>query len=167
MNARTFQDTDMSEKDDGFKQIRHLYNTLKGCQPDQEATPILLGAYRGFNIVYLDNRLLVINQSIGEIDFTQENQRNRSDVKAFDDLEEAISYTVSAPIWAEEPLLIEFYRGFNIVQFKDTVYAIYQLMGNLDLRKDNHRSLSGIIKSKSLQEAKSEINKLFPTPLQP
>jgi len=151
----------MSEKDDGLKKIRQHYGTLKKEQFDQEANPILLGSYRSFNIVYFGNKLFVVSQSLGKLDFTQESERNHPDIKTFDDLEEAISYTVSAPVYAEEPLLITSYRGFNIVQYKDTVYAIYQLMGTLDLRREDHRSLPGIIKAKSWQEAESQIDRLL------
>lgn len=152
----------MLEKNDDLEQIRHLYNTLKS-QLDQETVPILLGTYKRFNIVYFENKLFVINQSIGAVELTQESQRNRPDVKVVYDMEEAISYIVSSPIYAEIPMLIGSYRGFNIVQFKDTVYAILQLLGTIDLRRDDHHSLSGIIKVKSWQEAQNEINRLLAT----
>ncbi|MFZ5644985.1 MAG: B12-binding domain-containing radical SAM protein [Bacillota bacterium] len=144
------------EEDNDFKLIRYLYNNSKG-RFARETVPILIGNCKGFNITYFENKLYIAKE-IGDIDLTQESHRNHPNIKAVNDIEEAISYIVSSPIYSEEPQLIGSYRGFNIVRYRYSVYAVNQSLGELDLTREDHRSLSGVFKVKSWQEAGSQID---------
>jgi hypothetical protein len=65
------------------------------------------------------------------------------------------------------PVLIDYYRAFNLVAYRESVYAVPVSAGALDLTKDADRSRAEVLRATSLEDARAQIDRSRPVLQQP
>ena len=97
--------------------------------------PVLLEGYRGFNLVRSGATIYAIDQATGAFDTGLAGDGGYRELPQGDTLD-AVKAAVDAHINArppQEPVVLEGYRGFNLVRFGTTIYAIDQATGAFDV----------------------------------
>jgi len=126
--------------------------------------PLQIEEFNGFNIVDYKSRYYAISFSVGEINIQS---LKNSEIQKYQNkgqiLTAASIYELRRDIIRKQnsvPVLIEGYRGYNIVLYKDKFFAISQALGPFDLTKvkeddlNRYSERSECIIAKSSNEAK-------------
>jgi len=126
--------------------------------------------YRGFNLFKYGDRYLALAQALGPVDLHWLNTRlvndyqNRGalvDGKSMDELKRLIDDLPSdgAPPTSSGPILLEEgYRGFNLIRYAGTIYAIPQAEGAFEIERIETDQYSRWFSGKSLDQVKSLVN---------
>ncbi len=135
----------------------------------RQTTPPLLGTSENYNIFRYGKQVYAVPKDMSEYEVTAEDPPQSSSViigNTLDKLEDLINDR----IWVvkDSPTLLSFYRGFNLVQYKDQIYALHESIGPLDLTQTTELEIKEFKKSgkcfvkKTLEELKAKINSSIP-----
>jgi hypothetical protein len=135
----------------------------------KQSPPPLLGASDSFNIFRYGKRVFAVPKDIGNFNVKWENQPVPPAVLTegtLDDLEERISERIW--ISKESPVLLSSYRKYNLVEYKDTIYALHESIGPIDLTLTPEHKIKQFKTSgqcfieKSLETIKKKIDSSIP-----
>jgi len=152
----------------------HIYKaTGDKVNFNQKYPQLLEQNYHGFNLVLFRDRVYAIPQPEGafEIERVEKGGYSRSfqgssaaEVKKAIDKEFAFSGPTSNKVASNEKypqLLEQNYHGFNLVLFRDRVYAIPQPEGAFEIERVEKNGYSRSFQGSSAQEVKKAIDKKF------
>ncbi len=140
---------------------------------DKRQAPVppvkVVGRHRVFRY---GRELYAVGPEVEEFDVTEENERSRPEVvkaKDWQELKALLKMTDEEfeKSATEIPRLVESYRGYNLVHYKNRVYAILQALGRMDLTLESvesiekHARTGNIIIADSCEEAKATIDELL------
>jgi hypothetical protein len=126
--------------------------------------------YKGFNLFKYGNRYLALAQAVGAVDLHWLNTRIVTDYQKRgaliigDSLEELRRLLDElprdgAPQSSSGPILLEEgYRGFNLIRYAGTIYALPQAEGAFEIERIKTDQYSRWFSGKSLDEVKSLVN---------
>ena len=122
-----------------------IYNTEQGAWqrtdlqfPDLEdkkqAPPPLLGTSDNYKIFRYGKRVFAVPKTIEDFDVTDEKRPLPDSVITTGLLSEA-EQLIGERIWIPEdsPILLSAYKKFNLVRYKEIIYALHESIGPLDL----------------------------------
>jgi methyltransferase family protein len=100
----------------------------------KQGLPPLLGTSDNFKVFRYGKQVFAVPKNIGDLDVTQENQSIPPTVITSSTLEE-LEKLIHERIWVskESPMLLSSYRKFNLVKYKDNIYALHESIGPIDL----------------------------------
>lgn len=135
----------------------------------KQSPPPLLGTSDRFKVFRYGKRVFAIPQDIVDFDITREDLPIPPTVvtgNTLDELEESISER----IWVskESPILLSSHRKFNLVEYKEKVYALHESIGPIDLTLIPEQEIKELVKSgkcfreKSLNDLKEKIDSSIP-----
>ena len=141
----------------------------KGLGNIRQTPPPLLGTSESYNVFRYGKKVYAVPKDMEAYDVTDENQPPSPVVftaSTLDKLEDLINDR----IWVvkDSPTLLSAYRGFNLVQYKDKIYALHESIGPLDLTQTTELEIKEFKKSgkcfvkKTLEELKDKINSSIP-----
>jgi len=131
--------------------------------------PVLIGSYRGHNLVqYLDD-VLVVPQSLGSLNLSNRQDRERPEIFSASNIEAAktsiddmLGYEdLSDESLAPVPVLTESYKGYNLVRYIDQILAVPISLGIVNLATRQDRERPEIITAASLENAKSAVDAMI------
>jgi hypothetical protein len=126
--------------------------------------------YEGFNLFKYDDGYLALAQALGPVDLHWLNTRVVNDYqnrgalivgKSLEELKRLIDELPSdgGPRNSSGPILLEEgYRGFNLITYDRTIYAIPQAEGAFELERIRRDQYTRWFSGKSLDEVKSVVN---------
>jgi hypothetical protein len=126
--------------------------------------------YQGFNLFKYDDGYLALAQALGPVDLHWLNTRVVNDYqnrgalivgKSLEELKRLIDELPSdgGPRNSSGPILVEEgYRGFNLITYDRTIYAIPQAEGAFELERIRRDQYTRWFSGKSLDEVKSVVN---------
>ena len=121
--------------------------------------PVLVESIKNYNIVSYGHKFYGVPQSLGPLDLSKEADRNKEQIIVDNDINsikakiiqaikknvaESQKQTISYPV----PILLESYRKYNIVAYRNYFYGIPRALGTLDISKVEDINREGIIKNK-------------------
>ncbi|MDH5763829.1 MAG: class I SAM-dependent methyltransferase [Nitrospinota bacterium] len=135
----------------------------------KQGPPPLLGISDNFKIFRFGKQVFAVPENIRDFDITQEHTTASPDViisETLDQLEDLIGER----IWvsSESPMLLSSYRGFNLVKYKEHIYALHESIGPLDLTLTTEPEIKQFKKSgkcfleNSLDAVKEKIDSSIP-----
>jgi GT2 family glycosyltransferase len=128
--------------------------------------PVLLESYKGYNLVqYLDD-VLIVSQSLGPLNLGTQHERERVGIlsatgleAARSSVEEIIDHKGAGPrSSAPLPVLLESYKGYNLVHYLDDILAVPISLGPVNLANRRDRERPGILSTTSIEVAKSSVD---------
>ena len=143
---------------------------LTGEEIYDNNVPILMDTYRGHNLIRYKNIFYAVSQDIGNLDLSmKENRRHPEVLSAKNRI--TLERLIGKKAWQPMPRLLEQYKDFNIIEYKDKIYAMSQHAGPLNLEsKEDARKLPGFSKKglcvieNSVSEVKNRVDKLTMKP---
>jgi hypothetical protein len=149
----------------------HLYKAINDKVVASGPPQLLEQDYDGFNLILFRNRVYAIPQSEGAFDLERVEKGGYSRSFQGDNIRKVKreiievgrrSKLTGEELFAKPPkLLEENYHGFNIIVFRNRVYAIPQPEGAFDLERVKKGEYSRSFQSSSLQEVKKAIDSEF------
>ena len=135
----------------------------------KQGPPPLLGASDNFKIFRYGKRVFAVPKDIGDFDVTREDPPAPSTVITGNTLDE-LEKLICERIWVskESPMLLSTYRKFNLVKYKDSIYALHESIGPIDLTLTPEQEIKQYKNSgkcfleKSLEALKKEIDSSIP-----
>ncbi len=129
-----------------------------------DSSPHLAGSYQGYNIVDYKGSFYAVPQSVGSLDLSKEENKNRAGLligKERKEVEQMIDKAILNQEKAADlsPRLVRSYKGYNIVEYNNRFYGVPQSLGTLDLHKEEDRNRDGILIGKDVKEVKTLIKK--------
>ncbi len=106
-----------------------------GLKDKKQLPPPPIGISNNYGIFRFGKQVYAIPRSFDSLDVTEEKVHSHSEVvvaNSLVEMEGLINETVSC---AEFPELLESYKDYNLVTFKDRIYAIAQSLGEFDLMR--------------------------------
>ena len=140
--------------------LENLIARMKNVDLRSSASvPILIESYEGYNLVHYLNQILIVPISLGPLNLMKSRDRQRPEIRCARSLEAAKSIInelirEEAGSYPQEPVLLETYRDYNLVQFRAKIYAVPLSPGPIDLTNERARSNSQILAAKSVEQAK-------------
>jgi hypothetical protein len=133
-----------------------------------DSVPYLVESRNGFNILSYKGKSWVVNQSVGSVDFRDEEQLKQLDtcgqLLKTETIDEARAAADRMRIeQARAPQLVESRDRFNIVSYKGKSWIIEQSVGSVDFR--DHEQLrrlvadESVIEVETFSEARAIVNK--------
>lgn len=144
-----------------------LLDVIEGI--DQVHGPRIIESRGGFNILSHKGKYWALDQSVGSVDFRdQEQLRQLAAVGRLLEAETIDEARVAADGMCIEqasvPRLIESRHGFNIVSYKGKHWVVDQLVGNVDFRDHEqlrHLDAAGrIFEAETLDEARATVDRM-------
>lgn len=140
-----------------------------GLDNAKQGPPPLLGTSDNFKVFRYGKRVFAVPKNIDDFDVTWEDHPVPPAVitgGALDELEELIGER----IWISEksPMLLSTYRGFNLVKYKESIYALHESIGPIDLTLTSEQEIKPYKKSgqcfleKTLEDLKGKIDFSIP-----
>lgn len=114
---------------------------------------ILLDSYKGYNLVKYRNHIYGIPQSLGPVDLNQKKYRKHPSILLAEikpDLEKLIDKVV--------PELLDSYKGYNLVSYKNRIYGIHQSFGEVDFNTEEQLNQSSILSAETVRNVKMLID---------
>ncbi|MBI5235968.1 MAG: hypothetical protein HY886_06950, partial [Deltaproteobacteria bacterium] len=117
---------------------------------------------KGYNLVSYDDFVYAAPISLGPLDLTRKEHRERPGI--IHALNEATARAmIEAVARGASPVLLESYKGYNLVGFEHKVYAVPITLGPLDLRDEAVRAMPGILAATGKAEAHALIEATLPS----
>ncbi|MEK6791521.1 MAG: radical SAM protein [Deltaproteobacteria bacterium] len=111
---------------------------------------------KGYNLVSYDDFVYAAPVSLGPLDLTRKEHRERPGI--IHALNESTARAlIESVARGASPALLESYKGYNLVGFEHKVYAVPITLGHLDLRDEAARAMPGILAATGRVEARALI----------
>ncbi|MBF0591460.1 MAG: hypothetical protein HQL02_05170 [Nitrospirae bacterium] len=125
--------------------------------------PKLVGSYESYNIITYNRLFYILPASMGEIDFSDEEQRQHKEISTAATYDEAL-------IIAREredliPKLISSYESYNVITYNRLFHIVPTSMGEIDFNDEEQRQHKEIYTAATYEEAliiAQERNDLIP-----
>ena len=131
--------------------------------------PPLLGSSESFKVFRYGKRVFAVPKDISNFDVTREDPPAPPTVitgSTLDELEELIGERIW--ISKESPMLLSSYRKFNLVKYKEHIYALHESIGPIDLTLTPEQEIKQYKKTgkcfleKSIETLKEKIDSSIP-----
>ncbi len=135
----------------------------------RQTPPPLLGTSENYNVFRYGKQVYAVPKDMDGYDVTNKNQPQMPSVIIGNTLD-TVEDLINDRIWVvkDSPTLLSAYRGFNLVQYKDKIYALHESIGPLDLTQTTELEIKEFKKTgkcfvkKTLEELKEKINSSIP-----
>lgn len=133
----------------------------------KQLPPPPLGSTKNYVMFRYGKLVYAIPRSLDKLDVTEEEVRNHPKVLSAKNLGEVEKLVDEKLSFTTLPVLMNSYNGYNLIQYKDRIYAIAQALGNIDLTQENEQNLrsyqesNSCIVADSLYDAKLLVNELI------
>jgi predicted O-methyltransferase YrrM len=133
----------------------------------RQSNPPLMAHTSIYHIQRYGRFVYGIPRTLCDLDIRDETTRNDPDVIKATSLEKLLEQ-INEPLSSDNlPLLIEEYRGFNLVRYNDQVFGLSQALGALDINaidKDafiNYQSVGKAVLGNSIDDAKRGVDRVL------
>ncbi|MEK6791520.1 MAG: glycosyltransferase [Deltaproteobacteria bacterium] len=144
----------------------------------QEAVPVLERSHKGYNIVNLGSVFYAVPLGLGHVDLCSGTDRTKPGIITAFSVHEALSIidkthsepgapTAEIPAAASAPMLLDSYKGYNVVSFKDAFFGIPLYLGDVDLADPRVRSHRDILTADSRRRVDAAIDDRVPSAQNP
>lgn len=115
----------------------------------RQSSPPPIGMTKNYSLFRYSKLVYAAPNSLGNFDITEEGERNRPEVVKANSLQEVEKLIGERISFVDYPVLLDSYRGYNFVQYKNRMFAISQDLGEIDLG-----SVNEIILKKHIEDRK-------------
>ncbi len=140
----------------------------------QKAAPMLECSHNGYNIASLGGVFYAIPLGLGHVDLLDASDRSKPGIiTAFSVFEarsmidrtgsETNALVAGAPAQGGGPMLLDSYKGYNVVSWKDTFFGIPLYLGDVDLSDAKVRSHKDILTADSRRRVDAAIDDRVPS----
>ncbi|MBI5235165.1 MAG: glycosyltransferase [Deltaproteobacteria bacterium] len=145
----------------------------------QEAAPTLECSHNGYNVASLGGVFYAIPLDLGRVDLLNASDRSKPGIITAFSVQEARSMIDKAPakpsmqvieapfLSASAPLLLDSYKGYNIVSWKDAFFGIPLYLGDVDLSDAKARSHKDVLTADSRRRVDAAIDDRVPSAQNP
>jgi hypothetical protein len=135
----------------------------------KQGPPPLLGASDHFKVFRYGKQVFAVPQDIDHFDVTRKDRPAPPTVITGSNLEE-LEELIRERIWVskESPMLLSSYRKFNLVKYRESIYALHESIGPIDLTLAPEQEIKQFKNSgkcfleKSLEALKEKIDSSIP-----
>ncbi len=156
-------------QDSGWQPTNLIFSEIKD---ERQSAPPPICSTKNYELFRYGELIYAVPHSLGRVDVRDEKERNLPNVvnaKTLQEIEKLISERIS---FADCPVLLDSYKEYNLVQYKNRIFAISQSLGDVDLARENevnirkYREDKKCILGTSLDEAKHLVDQLLYEALQ-
>lgn len=115
--------------------------TFEGIKDQRRAIPSPIASTKNYILFRYGNFVYAVPNTLGSFDIREEHLRNDSRVISaytLSELRKAIGESLS---FTPLPVLVGSYRGFNMVEYKNKIYAIDQGLGQIDIVNEDEEKM--------------------------
>jgi len=141
---------------------------FQGIKDKRQPIPPPIGSTKIYDLFRFGKLIYAAPHSLGNFDVTNEKDRSLSTVVKANSLQEMNELLGERISSADYPILLESYKGYNFVQYKNCIFVFSQSLGDINLAYENEANLKKyqqdkkcIISEGSLDEAKHLVDQLL------
>jgi radical SAM protein with 4Fe4S-binding SPASM domain len=123
--------------------------------------PFLVNAYKQWNIIKYRNKFYASPWALGDLNISIKEHRERDEIITSSNVED-LYHVIDKAKYMENPEYIVAYHDFNIVGYMNMHYAIPEVFGAFEINQKNNCDHHDILKSKSLENLKEQIDLHIP-----
>lgn len=130
--------------------------------PDQDQEEII-GVSRNYCLLHTSEEIYAIPHALGQLgkgDKQTSGYSHTIKAKTLVEIEQLIGETIHPLGFSLPPRLLDSYKGYNLVLYRNRLYAVPISLGQVNLAKEEDRSLPGLIVGEDLEQARSLIDLL-------
>jgi hypothetical protein len=127
-----------TDQDNSWKPTNLIF---PGIKDKRQPPPPPLGFTKNYEVLRYGQLVYAVPRSLNHFDITEEAELNQLGVitaKTLQDIEEMIGESIS---FASVPILIDSYKGYGMVKYKNRIYAISETLGPIDLTQEDEQNL--------------------------
>jgi glycosyltransferase involved in cell wall biosynthesis len=145
-----------------LEDVRKLIDEVIKLSVGVPKFPEPTGSYKSYDLVKLEDCIYALPQSLGSIDFTDEQQRSRPEIlkaKTQQEIEDLVSQAILSEY---APSRVGHYKDYNLVRYGRRVYAVPQNFEPVDFTDEKQLGRPGILTGLTQNETEELIDEADP-----